>query len=321
MAQLELIWSQIERSFEAGRLAHAWMVVGNPGGNAGVLARRMAAMVLSEGQDEKGRARVEHLATEGTHPDLCFVEPHSKSRRITTDEIRELNLLLHATSYEGGWKVAIIRSADRLMPNAANAFLKTLEEPPPRTLILLLTDSPQTMLNTIVSRCQRLILSEDLAEMGDPVWSEHLTVLLENGWPVDASESLALASAVSGILGEQEAEITKRVKSEQDDMVTKEELTARIASQLVETRADMIEFMIHWYRDVLVQAHQAGEGCLHFAHKQEDTQREAERIESNGSQQCLGRLWDLQTALERNVPVDGALLNALRPIQLAVVAK
>jgi DNA polymerase-3 subunit delta' len=291
------------------------MMIGNPRGNARDFAHRMAAMVLSEGQGAEGRTRVEHLVDQETHPDLVSVEPQSKSRKITTDEIRDLNLKLNTTSFEGGWKVAILRHADRLQPNAANAFLKTLEEPPPRTLILLITESPQAMLSTVISRCQRLILSEELADQGDPVWSDRLGELLSRGWPADPGESLALAAGISSILTEQEAESKKRIEKEDDETVTKDEELARISSQVIETRSDLVEFMIEWYRDVLVQSFQVGGEILYFPHKESETAREAERIGGAGAQECLERLWGMQTALERNLPADRALLNGLRPIR------
>lgn len=315
MSQTDVIWAQIERSFKAGRLAHAWMLVGNSRGNARDFARRMAALVLSEGQEAEGRRRVEHLVEQDKHPDLITVEPQSKSRKITTDEIRDLNLALNVTSYEGGWKVAVLRHADRLMPNAANAFLKTLEEPPPNSLILLLTESPQAMLNTVTSRCQRLILSEGLAEQGDPVWADRLADLLSRGWPGDPGESVSRTSGIAKILTEEEAAAAKRIEKEDDDLVTREEQSARIASQLVETRADVLEFMIQWYRDVLLQALGAGGDILYFPRRQAETGREADRMGRAGAQECLERLWGIQTALERNLPVDRALLNGLRPVR------
>lgn len=67
---------------------------------------------------------------------------------------------LSDTAFAGGWKVVVLAGADRLTNEAANAFLKMLEEPPPKTLILLLTDAPQALLPTIRSRCQRIDLDE-----------------------------------------------------------------------------------------------------------------------------------------------------------------
>ena len=82
-----------------------------------------------------------------------MIEPEKKSRVIAVDAVRALNHRIQTSSFAGGWKVAVIKYADRLNDQAANAFLKTLEEPPARTLLLLLTDAPQSLLPTVVSRC------------------------------------------------------------------------------------------------------------------------------------------------------------------------
>ena len=87
------------------------------------------------------------------HPDLHVVQPESKSRRIVIDQIRELEHSIQRKPLVGGSKVAIIHDADRMQPQAANAFLKTLEEPPPGSLILLLSTVPEAILETVLSRC------------------------------------------------------------------------------------------------------------------------------------------------------------------------
>jgi DNA polymerase-3 subunit delta' len=95
-----------------------------------------------------------------THPDVYWIRPESKLRQITVDSIRELIREIQLKPLEGKWKVAVIVAADRMHHNAANAFLKTLEEPPPRSLIILISTEPHRLLGTIVSRCQKIIINE-----------------------------------------------------------------------------------------------------------------------------------------------------------------
>ena len=85
-----------------------------------------------------------------THPDLRVVQPESKSRRIVIDQIRELEHAIQRKPLLAG-KVAIIHDAERMQPQAANAFLKTLEEPPEGSLILLLSTVPEAILETVLS--------------------------------------------------------------------------------------------------------------------------------------------------------------------------
>src|SRR5439155_4221678 len=85
--------------------------------------------------------------------EIFVAEPESKSRRILIEQIRELEHGLQMRGSEGRRKVAIIAEADRLQPQAANAFLKTLEEPPKDSLLLLLSAIPEVLPDTIISRC------------------------------------------------------------------------------------------------------------------------------------------------------------------------
>ena len=95
----------------------------------------------------------------GIHPDLFMLEPTkispaAKRATIRIEEVRELQKKLVYLPYEGNTKVAIINNAERMTPAAANSFLKTLEEPPSKTLIILIASNPHQLLPTVVSRCQ-----------------------------------------------------------------------------------------------------------------------------------------------------------------------
>ena len=84
---------------------------------------------------------------------MQLIRHEARSRRITIDQIRELERKLHLSGKAAKTKIGVIRDADRLQEKSENAFLKTLEEPPPRTLLLLLTSQPEQLLDTIRSRC------------------------------------------------------------------------------------------------------------------------------------------------------------------------
>ena len=99
--------------------------------------------------------------------DFHGIEPESKSRKILVEQIRELeaSLRLHATRAKV--KFGVVYEADRLMPQAANAFLKTLEEPPDHSLLILVTALPQALLDTIRSRCNRTFFACSRRESAD----------------------------------------------------------------------------------------------------------------------------------------------------------
>ena len=148
-----LAFDYLRRARDAGRLGHAYLVTGPPDATW-TLACRLAALVNGLADDARPEAVL-------AHPDVHVAEPESKSRRIVIEQVRALEGALRLRAGVGGEhgrKVAILRDADRLQPQAANAFLKTLEEPPAQSLLLLLSAQPEALLDTILSRCIRVTL-------------------------------------------------------------------------------------------------------------------------------------------------------------------
>ncbi|MEM6884451.1 MAG: hypothetical protein AAF571_05415 [Verrucomicrobiota bacterium] len=141
------ILDKIAECYRSGRLAHAYLVTGNDAEALEALAMNISNIIL--------QARAESYA------DFHCVRPESKSRRITVAQIRELEHELQLKSREGGLKVGLVLSSDRMClgkAEAANAFLKTLEEPPDHTVILMTSERPDQLLPTIRSRCITLPL-------------------------------------------------------------------------------------------------------------------------------------------------------------------
>src|SRR5437016_14525190 len=142
----------LRRAHEQNRLAHAYLISGPRGSGKREVAAQLASIV--NGTDAKdvfsSKAR-----------EIFVAEPESKSRRILTEQIRELEHGLQMQAAEGRRKVAIVADADRLQPQAANAFLKTLEEPPNDSLLLLLSAMPEVLPDTILSRCIAVPLAAD----------------------------------------------------------------------------------------------------------------------------------------------------------------
>ncbi len=110
------------------------------------------------------------------HPDLFHLRPSGKMRIISADVTRNLISELNRTSNQGGAKVALIHQADRMRKESANAFLKTLEEPPSGTYIILITTRPYSMLPTIRSRCLHVRLQAEEDEIESPLWTEWLNL-------------------------------------------------------------------------------------------------------------------------------------------------
>ncbi len=156
-------------ALSGGRMHHAWLLAGAKGLGKATLAYRFARVALGAKPiggrplDVDPEHPVARRVAALSHPDLFVLRrslnERGKARReIVVDDARELGHFFSLAPSEGGMRVAIIDSADDLNPNAANAILKTLEEPPARSVLLLVCHAPGAILPTIRSRCRRLAL-------------------------------------------------------------------------------------------------------------------------------------------------------------------
>jgi DNA polymerase III subunit delta' len=180
-------------------LIHAAAGTGGSG-----LARWAAQLVLCTGTGAApcGACTSCRHVEEGLHPDLTIVGLIEDSQQIRIEQVRDLCAELALTSYQGGWKAAIIDPADALNRFAANALLKTIEEPPPRTLLVLVATQPSKLPATLRSRCQRLAVRAPTrpqslawleAARGPAQWDAVLDVVGEAPLAAAALDPAALA--------------------------------------------------------------------------------------------------------------------------------
>src|SRR2546430_13333555 len=134
----------LRRAHQQSRLAHAYVITGPPVSGKQLLAADLASLVNGTPATDVFSAKAR---------EIFVARPESKSRRIVIEQIRDLEHALQMRAVNARRKVAIIPDADRLQPQAANAFLKTLEEPPKDSLLLLLSALPEALPETILSRC------------------------------------------------------------------------------------------------------------------------------------------------------------------------
>ncbi len=161
--------------YRSGRVPHAWLIGGEPGIGKATFAYRIARFVLANPDPSRVPAAVslalpaDHRTVRriaaSAHSDLLVLErtiseTTGKLRTvIAVDQVRRLQAFFGSTAGEGGWRVCIVDSADELKhPEGSNALLKMLEEPPPRSLFLLVSHAPGRLLPTIRSRTRRLML-------------------------------------------------------------------------------------------------------------------------------------------------------------------
>jgi DNA polymerase-3 subunit delta' len=216
LQQVETQVAAFEGALARGRLHHAWLLTGPEGVGKAGFAWRAAARLLGaasfEPPDDDPALR---LMTAGSHPDFLRLEREEEKgvlrKGISVEQARRLPEFFSKAPAIGKFRVAIIDSADDLNPNAANAVLKTLEEPSARGVILLVSHAPGRLLPTIRSRCRRLAfaawpeaaVADVLRAAGkDPALSEmaegspgRALALAELGAQVMDAEAEALLSA------------------------------------------------------------------------------------------------------------------------------
>ncbi len=161
------LYDGLMRTLREGTFVHAYLISGMEGMGKRTLARLMAQHLLCTGADRPcGQCPACIQVRDGNHPDVLTVTPgkplspevKAGLAGIPVDEIRYVIGQVGQHTFEGGRRVAIIERADKMNQPAQNALLKTLEEPLPDTIFLLLTDAPELLLPTIVSRCRALKL-------------------------------------------------------------------------------------------------------------------------------------------------------------------
>ncbi len=142
----------------AGRLPHALLIHDVAGAGGDWLANWAASVALCLSPDNApcGKCAGCVRVANNQHPDLMRLVPMEESKQLRIEQVRELAQELSLTSHQGGYKVAILSPADSMNRFAANALLKTLEEPPARTLLILVASQPSRLPATVLSRCQKL---------------------------------------------------------------------------------------------------------------------------------------------------------------------
>src|SRR5215471_11206350 len=248
----------LRRAHEQNRLAHAYLITGGPGSGKKVLATELASLV-------NGTPKADIFSAKAR--EVFIARPESKSRRIVTAQIRALEHALQMRAANGRRKVAIIPDADRLQTEAANAFLKTLEEPPRDSLLLLLSAIPEALPETILSRCIAIPLASD-GKVQSKKEEEKLVKLLQQAsrqttWRIQFAYRLAqeFQQLLRAIREEVKRETDDALKGEQTRykdstdgawLEEREEYYKALTESLyLQRRAALVEILFAWWTDVL----------------------------------------------------------------------
>jgi DNA polymerase-3 subunit delta' len=289
----------LQRAHEQNRLAHAYLITGPTGSGKETLAHEIARFV--------------NKTKNGS--EISRVDPESKSRRIVIEQIRELEHTLQLRAAGGLRKIAIISEADRLQPQAANAFLKTLEEPPKDSLLLLLSALPEVLPDTIRSRCIAIPLAGKQSPEATKEERELVELLRETARSKEHGVygAYRLAQGLQALL----RNIREQIQEENENAQKRDETRYRnttdgawlderedyykalTESLYLQRRARLLETFFLWWSDVLRASTGLERRDLSAAKK--ETEAWAQQLSTPEILRRLRRLEELRDYLSRNI--------------------
>jgi len=307
-------FQMVKRALDTGRPAHGYLIVGSVRNHGMKLTQLIIQNLFCTAVEKPcGQCAACKRVEERTEPDVHWIFPEMKSRVISAEQMREKLLAeIAQTSFSGGWKVGVLVGADRLNDSSANAFLKTLEEPPEQTLFLLLTDTPQQMLPTIISRCQRIDL-DAFRELSEP-WLGTLVSTLSSPYFRTPLERLVMSGQLSKLLEEmkEKAEVWVKEEFEKEKKVDEDEdvFLAKVSARYRELRMDFLVTLMRWFRDLFV-VKAGGSEEIHFKEKAELLKERAGRLTLAQTLYNVNAIEELARQLDRNLSEETVLAYAV----------
>lgn len=299
------------RSLSSGRVAHAILLAGPGGVGKKTAALSFARALLCSspaGGDACGVCRECRQVSSGNHPDFYIVQPAGASIKI--DQIRDIQRKVPYLSYQGGRKIFLIRQAETMTAEAANCMLKTLEEPPGDTVFILVSDRPQALLPTILSRCQQIYFkSMTVNELIQGL------VSLEG---VAEEEARLYASLAGGSMGRALSYASGELLADRDEVnalaqklracsLTEAMNMAEKASESKVKALFTLDTLACWYRDLLVCREAGDTGSLYNSDQAGVIKTEAGRYETTRILEIIEEIEHTKRKIEVNANTRMAL--------------
>lgn len=303
----------MDRLVREDRLAHGYVVEGDPLGAGKLFALDLIVSLFAHhtGTDP---SRLRHRIEGRMHPDVRWVEPRGALRQIMVLDMDAALRMVQEKSFEGGWKAVVFLAADRLNPSSGNKLLKSLEEPPPRTVFLLVTDSPEQLLPTLRSRCQ--FLRAPRSQLGEAPWMAGLMELLRSGPPRNLRMRLLRAALFRDFLTaatqnqlanlEVEGDVDEGPAENpvEDEALEKDEEKARLTLARRQLQGAVMETVEAWYRDLLALKGGAPTDALRFPAEAPVLVAQAETLPLKSIFKLLENLREASRRLDTNLPIQ-----------------
>lgn len=301
------ILKYISSAVENNRVSHAYILNGERGSGKKMLANLFAMTLLCETGDNEpcGKCHSCKQAESGNHPDIIRVT-HEKPNSISVDDIRtQVNNTVDIKPYQGPYKVYIIPQADMMTPQAQNAILKTIEEPPSYAVFLLLTENAETLLPTINSRCVML----KLRNIKDTLIKKYLMENLEiPDYKADMCTAFAQGNMGRAIMlansdhfneiREEAVQLLKHISEmELNEIVA---AVKNISVYKLEI-TDYLDIIMIWYRDVLLYKATKEIDKVVFKDQLQSIKEQARKSSYEGIELILESLEKAKARLKANV--------------------
>jgi DNA polymerase-3 subunit delta' len=243
-------------------MPHAVLLHGPRGVGKKILAEHLAQALLCETPDSAGgcgHCKACHWFAQGGHPDYRLIEPSAEEeegaakkggRQITIKEIRALGDFLSLAAHQGGWRIVVVHPAEAMNAAAANALLKTLEEPPANVLIILISHQPSRLLATVISRCRKV-------PVGLPKWDMAMQWLDEQG--LTHSEALLCEAGGAPLTALEYADVERMARRERFISVLRVPTMTELSGLAQEFQGHPDEawgWLTRWTHDLVRAKHQ-----------------------------------------------------------------
>jgi DNA polymerase-3 subunit delta' len=312
------------------RVAHAYLFFGEDGIGKRLAALRFAQAINCEtdygpeGPDACGACRSCHQIEARTHPDFLLIEPDQEQAnpQIKIEQIRELEQQLVYHPLVGRRKVCLIDEADRMTPGAANALLKTLEEPPDHSLLLLIASRPSALLATVRSRCQGIrFVAPARADVEAALMTKRR---------ISPADARFLAMVTQARIGQALETDLAAIRVEQDEFsaLTSAKSLQSVATLLTAAEAlyrsdrapEALEWIVRWIRDLILVS--VGADPDHVLNRDRLPQLEdaARGLRPDALLDLLADIETIQQAATRNVNLQMALETILLRLRDAIKA-